>query len=122
MVNKDIEIAILSFEKVIAKLKESENIGLDIQNVKDLKVVDYKSRGFSRPAIIKDVGKAELEKFDFADPDQIKLIIALFEGILRELKSKKPNQRSIKKILGKLASFGSWATLAYSYLHNCGLV
>jgi hypothetical protein len=113
--------AILQFKKIIKYLKETESIGLDIKRVEELTVIDYKSRGYSKPAKVRNAKKAHFEKLDFKRA-QIEAIIPLYENIVKELEMKDEPERSIKAILKKLAPYGSWAALAYTILHNCGVI
>ena len=120
--------AIAHFKRVIEYLKhrqEHESVGLDIEGVEELTVIDYKSRGYSKPAKIRDAKKVHLEKLDFSAPT-IEAVIPLYEGILRGLKAEDKPEGStrarVESILKKLAPYGSWMALAYTVLHNCGII
>jgi hypothetical protein len=104
--------AIREIQKVI-----EEMIGLDIEKVDDLTLVDYESRGYPKAARIKDVKRAELRGIKSTAPplDFLKEIINLLE------KEKEPSSK-LKKILGKLAPYGSWATLIANILQKYGLL
>lgn len=52
--------AITRFNRIIKFLKEHESTGLDIEDVEELKVVDYKSQGYSKPAKVRKVKKPTL--------------------------------------------------------------
>lgn len=125
---KELEV-IRRFEKTIESLErvraQPENIGLDIQRVEELTVVDFKSRGFSKPAKVRDAKKVHFEKLDFEAPT-LDAVIPLYKDIVKQLKMKDRPKRSrlsrIESILGKLAPYGSWAALAYTWLHNGGFI
>jgi len=113
--------AIRRFNEIIRFLKEHESTGLDIEDVEELTVIDYKSQGYSKPAKVRKAKKAHFEELDFKAPEDIKAIIPFYEEIVKQLEANKP-KHSIRAIIKKLAPYGSWATLAYSILHNRGLI
>lgn len=118
--------AIRRFKKLVKYLKtrtgeEPESIGLDIESVEELTVINYKSRGYSKAAKVRNAKKVQFEKLDFEAPT-LEAIIPLFEKILEQLEISHEPKQSIKSILNKLAPYGSWASLTYTILHNCGVI
>jgi hypothetical protein len=104
--------AIREIQKVI-----DEMIGLDIEKVDDLTLVDYESRGYPKAARIKDVKRAELRDIKSTAPP-----LDLYKEIINILEKEKEPRSKLKEILEKLAPYGSWATLAYNILQKCGLL
>jgi len=92
-------------------------VGLDIEKVDELTLVDYYSSGYPKSARIKDVKRAELRgiKVEAVPIDLLKEIIDVLE------KNEKPTPK-LKEILKKLAPYGAWATLVYNILQKCDLL
>jgi hypothetical protein len=115
------------FEKLIEYLKLvlSESIALDVERVEELTVKGFKSRGYFKAAKVRNAKKVDLEKLDFEAPT-LESIIPLYEEIVKQLKTEDKPERSIrariKAIHDKLAPYGSWATLAYTWLKDYGVI
>jgi hypothetical protein len=101
---------------------QNENIGLDIEEVEDLRVRDYTSKGYSTAARVRKVKKASFENVDSTAPSDLERIIPVLKEIFETIGRNETHRGTLRGIIDKLAPYGSWFTLVYTILHNTGYI
>jgi len=114
-------VVIKSLNEIIGVLQDQDSAALEIEGVKDLNIEDYRSKGYRKPARIREVERARLKKLDFEAPPEptVQLLKELVEYIKADAKPPKPK---IQVLLEKLTPYVKLSAEVVSLLRQLGWI